>query len=60
LLDIDQDPETILQQAVRANIHSSVSQLQQESRVLEQLVREGDLLILGAEYSLDTGIVNFL
>jgi carbonic anhydrase len=60
LLDIDQDPETILQQAVRANIHSSVSKLQQESRVLEQLVREGDLLILGAEYSLDTGIVNFL
>ena len=60
LLDIDQDPETILQQAVRANIHSSVSQLQHESRVLEQLIREGDLLILGAEYSLDTGIVNFL
>ena len=60
LLDIDQDPETILQQAVRANIHSSVSQLQHESRILEQLIREGDLLILGAEYSLDTGIVNFL
>jgi carbonic anhydrase len=59
LLDIDQDPEITLQQAVRANIHSSVSQLQQESRVLEQLIREGDLLILGAEYSLDTGIVNF-
>ena len=60
LLDIDQDPETILQQAVRANIHSSVSQLQQESRVLEQLIKKDDLLILGAEYSLDTGIVNFL
>ncbi len=60
LLDIDQDPEITLQQAVRANIHSSVSQLQHESRVLEQLIREGDLLILGAEYSLDTGIVNFL
>ena len=60
LLDIDQDPEITLQQAVRANIYSSVSQLQHESRVLEQLIREGDLLILGAEYSLDTGIVNFL
>jgi carbonic anhydrase len=60
LLDIDQDPEITLQQAVRANIHSSVSQLQQESRVLEQLIKKGDLLILGAEYSLDTGIVNFL
>ena len=60
LLDIDQDPEITLQQAVRANIHSSVSQLQQKSRVLEQLIKKGDLLILGAEYSLDTGIVNFL
>ena len=60
LLDIDQDPEITLQQAVRANIHSSVSQLQHESRVLEQLIKKGDLLILGAEYSLDTGIVNFL
>ena len=60
LLDIDQDPEITLQQAVRANIHSSVSQLQHESRILEQLIKKGDLLILGAEYSLDTGIVNFL
>jgi carbonic anhydrase len=60
LLDIDQDPEITLQQAVRANIHSSVSQLQHESRVLEQLIKKDDLLILGAEYSLDTGIVNFL
>ena len=60
LLDMDQDPEITLQQAVRANIHSSVSQLQYESRILEQLIKESDLLILGAEYSLDTGIVNFL
>ena len=59
LLDIDQDPEITLQQAVRANIHSSVSQLQHESRILEQLIKKGDLLILGAEYSLDTGIVDF-
>ena len=40
LLDIDQDPEITLQQAVRANIHSSVSQLQHESRILEQLIKE--------------------
>ncbi len=60
LLDMDQDPEITLQQAVRANIHSSVSQLQYESRILEQLIKKSDLLILGAEYSLDTGIVNFL
>ena len=58
-LDLDQAPEILLQQAVRANIHSSVSQLQHGSIILEQLVKEGELLILGAEYSLDTGIVEF-
>ena len=58
-LDIDQDPETLLQQAVHANIHSSVHQLQHESNILKNLVKERNLLILGAEYSLDTGIVNF-
>ena len=58
-LDIDQAPEILLQQAVRANIHSSVSQLQHGSIILEQLVKEGEILILGAEYSLDTGIVDF-
>ena len=58
-LDIDQDSEALLQQAVRANIHSSVNQLQHESNILKNLVKEGNLLILGAEYSLDTGIVNF-
>jgi len=58
-LDIDQDPETLLQQAVHANIHSSVHQLQHESKILKNLVKKGNLLVLGAEYSLETGIVNF-
>ncbi len=58
-LDIDQDPEILLQQAVRANIHSSVHQLQHESKILKNLVKKGNLLVLGAEYSLETGIVNF-
>lgn len=59
LLEADQDQDLLLQRAVRANIHSSVNQLQQGSKILEQLVKKGDLLILGAEYSLDTGIVDF-
>lgn len=59
LLETDQDQDILLQQAVRANIHSSVNQLQQGSEILKQLVKKGDLLILGAEYSLDTGIVDF-
>ena len=58
-LDLDQTPEILLQQAVRANIHSSVRQLEHGSIILEQLAKKGELLILGAEYSLDTGIVDF-
>ena len=58
-LDLDQAPEILLQQAVRANIHSSVRQLEHGSIILEQLAKKGELLILGAEYSLDTGIVDF-
>ncbi len=59
LLETDQGPDILLQQAVRANIHSSVNQLQHGSEILEQLVKKNKLLILGAEYSLDTGIVDF-
>jgi len=59
LLETDQDPDILLQQAVRANIHSSVNQLQHGSEILEQLVKKDGLIILGAEYSLDTGIVDF-
>jgi carbonic anhydrase len=59
LLETDQDPDILIQQAVRANIHSSVNQLHHGSEVLEQLVKKDGLIILGAEYSLDTGIVDF-
>lgn len=57
--DRDQDPDILLQQAVRANIHSSMIQLQHGSEILDQLVKKDGLLILGAEYSVDTGIVDF-
>ena len=56
---LDLDSETIVDQAVRANVRASVNHLQHGSEVLEQLVQEEGLLILGAEYSLDTGIVDF-
>jgi len=55
----DQNTDILLQQAVRANTHSSVNQLQHESEILKQLIKRDDLLILGAEYSLDTGIIDF-
>jgi carbonic anhydrase len=45
--------------AVRENIHASAEHLRQGSDVLERLIRENGLLVIGAEYSLETGMVEF-
>jgi carbonic anhydrase len=47
-------------QAVRANVAASVDQLKHGSSVLEQLIDDQKLRIVGAEYSLETGEVGFL
>ena len=54
-----EDPEALLQQAVRANIRASVNQLRHGSEVLERLTKTDGLMIVGAEYSLETGVVCF-
>ena len=46
--------------AVRANVRAAVADLQAGSSIIEQLVREDGLQIIGAEYSLETGRVMFL
>jgi carbonic anhydrase len=53
------DPETLARKAVRANVCASVDHLRHGSEILEQLIRDGKLLIVGAEYSLETGVVEF-
>lgn len=45
--------------AVRANVSASVQQLSQGSEVLKKLIQENNLLVVGAEYSLETGKVDF-
>lgn len=57
--DLEDDPEALLEAAVKANIRASVKQLRQGSDILKQLVESRELLIVGAEYSLQTGMVNF-
>ncbi len=54
-----QDMEQLVQQAVRANIRASVNHLRHGSPVLEQLIRDEGVSIVGAEYSLETGVVEF-
>jgi carbonic anhydrase len=57
--ELRHDPDALVKQAVRANIRASVNHLRHGSEVLEQLVQEGGLRIVGAEYSLETGVVDF-
>ena len=49
----------LLDQAVRANIRVSVNDLRHGSDILETLIRDDGLLIVGAEYSLESGTVDF-
>jgi carbonic anhydrase len=53
------DPGALMGEAVRANVRASVDHLRHGSELLEQLIRKDGLLILGAEYSLESGIVTF-
>jgi carbonic anhydrase len=56
----DHDPEVLIRDAVRANVRASVNHLRHGSTLLEQLSRSAGLRVLGAEYSLETGVVTFL
>jgi carbonic anhydrase len=53
------DPAELVRQAVRANIRASAHQLRHGSELLEQMVQHGGLAVVGAEYSLESGVVEF-
>ncbi|WP_426756677.1 carbonic anhydrase [Myxococcus sp. Y35] len=53
------DREFLMKQAVRANVRNSCDHLRHGSRLLERLCKEEGMLIVGAEYSLETGAVDF-
>src|SRR6267142_4065834 len=57
--ELRHDPDALVRQAVRANVWASVDHLRHGSEILEQLIREQGLLVVGGEYSLETGIVEF-
>lgn len=52
--------EALVDRAVRANVHASVNHLRHGSAVIEHLVETASLLVVGAEYSLATGEIEFL
>jgi carbonic anhydrase len=57
--DLRHDERALNRHAVRANIRLSVDHLRHGSEILEGLIQADGLLIVGAEYSLETGIVDF-
>jgi len=57
--ELRHDRATLIRQSVRANIRASVDHLRHGSQILEQLIQDDRLLVVGAEYSLETGVVEF-
>ena len=57
--ELRHDPQALVQHAVRANIRVSANHLRHGSDILEQLIQKDGLLVVGAEYSLETGVVDF-
>jgi carbonic anhydrase len=55
----NRDEAALVKQSVRANIRASVNHLRHGSELLEELVQNDGLLVVGAEYALDTGEVEF-
>jgi carbonic anhydrase len=57
--ELRHDADALVRQAVRANVRVSANHLRHGSEVLEQLIEKEQLVVVGAEYSLETGIVDF-
>lgn len=57
--DLRHNQEALVQHAVRANVRASVNQLRHGSELLEKLFHNDGLRVVGAEYSLETGVVDF-
>ena len=57
--DLRHDREALVEQAVRANVRASADHLRHGSALLEQHIARDGLLVVGAEYFVETGLVDF-
>ena len=57
--DLKGGTDELIRQAVRANVRASVDHLRHGSAILEDMIRTEGLLVVGAEYALETGAVDF-
>lgn len=53
------EPDALVQRAMRANVRKSAEELRRGSEVLRPLIANGELRVVGAEYALETGVVDF-
>jgi carbonic anhydrase len=57
--ELKNDMSSLVHHAVRANVRMAANQLRHGSELLERLMQQDGLLVVGAEYSLETGEVDF-
>lgn len=57
--ELRNDRPNLIRQAVRANVRASANQLRHGSPILEALISTRGLAVVGAEYALETGRVDF-
>ena len=57
--ELSEYPDRLLESAIRANIRAATNHLRHGSQLVEQLIEKDRLTIVGAEYSLETGKVDF-
>ncbi len=57
--ELRHDVDALMEHAVRANVAVSVSHLRHGSELLEKLIQNEGLLVVGGEYLLETGEVEF-
>ena len=58
ITELRSDLDALVSAAVRANVRASANQLRHGSQVLERLIEDDGLIVVGAEYSLETGLVD--
>jgi len=57
--ELRHDPAALAEHAVRANVRASADHLRHGSEILEELIASDGLVVVGAEYSLESGVVEF-
>jgi carbonic anhydrase len=57
--DLKNNHDALVREACRANIRASVNHLRHGSDIIENLIQNAGMMVVGAEYSLETGVVDF-